>query len=47
MKNEITEIGRDVIDLQIKALKKLKSSIDKSFEDAVKAISRCNNKMSI
>ena len=47
MKNEITEIGRDVIDLQIKALKKLKSSIDKSFEDAVKAISRCNSKVII
>ena len=47
MKNEITEIGKDVIDLQIKALKKLKSTIDKSFEDAVKAISRCNSKVII
>ena len=47
MKNEITEIGKDVIDLQIKALKKLKSSINKSFEDAVKAISRCNSKVII
>ena len=47
MKNEITEIGKDVIDLQIKALKKLKSSIDKSFEDTVKAISRCNSKVII
>ena len=47
MKNEITGIGKDVIDLQIKALKKLKSTIDKSFEDAVKAISRCNSKVII
>ena len=47
MKNEITEIGKDVIDLQIKALKKLKNSIGKSFEDAVKAISRCNSKVII
>ena len=47
MKNEITEIGKDVIDLQIKALKKLKSTIDKSFEDAVKAISKCNSKVII
>ncbi len=38
MKNEISEIGKEVIDLQIKALKKLKNSINKSFNDAVKAI---------
>ena len=43
MKNEITEIGKDVIDLQIKALKKLKSSINKPFEDAVKALSKCKS----
>ena len=32
MKNEIKEIGKNVIDLQIKALKKLKYSLDDSFE---------------
>ena len=30
MKNEINKIANDVIELQIKALKKLKSSLDKS-----------------
>ena len=47
MKNEINEIGKDVIDLQIKALKKLKNSIDKSFNDAVKAIAKCKSKVII
>ena len=45
MKNEINNIGKEVIDLQIKALKKLKNSIDKSFEDAVKAIIKCKSKV--
>ena len=35
MKNDINEIGRDVIDLQIKALKKLKNSINDTFGEAV------------
>ena len=47
MKNEINEIGKEVIDLQIKALKKLKNSIDKSFNDAVKAIIKCKSKVII
>ena len=47
MKNEINNIGREVVDLQIKALKKLKNSIDKSFEDAVKAIIKCKSKVII
>ncbi len=47
MKNEINEIGNKVIDLQIKALKKLKSSINKSFNEAVKAIVRCKSKIII
>ena len=41
-KNETIEIGKDVIDLQIKALRKLKLSINSSFEKALispKAIS--------
>ena len=47
MKNEINEIGKEVIDLQIKALKKLKNSIDKSFNEAVKAIFKCKSKVII
>ena len=45
MKKEISNIGREVINLQIRALKKLKSSINQSFEDAVKAISKCKSKI--
>ena len=37
MKKEIQEIGASVIDLQIKALKKLKYSLNESFVNAVKA----------
>ena len=47
MKNEINEIGKNVIDLQIKALKKLKSSINSSFSDAVKLIFKCKSKVII
>ena len=45
MKNLINEIGSEVIDLQIKALKKLKGSINQSFNDAVKAITNCKSKV--
>ena len=41
MKNEINEIGKNVIELQVKALKKLKNSIDNSFNKAVKKIFKC------
>ena len=47
MKNEINEIGKNVIDLQIKALKKLKVSINNSFNDAVKKILKCKSKVII
>jgi len=47
MKNEINEIGKSVIDLQIKALKKLRYSIDDSFDKAVKEIVKCNSKVII
>ena len=47
MKNEINNIGKNVIDLQIRALKKLKNSIDQSFEEAVKAIAKCKSKVII
>jgi len=47
MKNEIYEIGKNVIDLEIKALKKLKNSLDKSFNNAVQTISKCKSKVVI
>ena len=47
MKNEIYEIGKNVIELEIKALKKLKNSLDKSFNDTVLAISKCKSKVVI
>jgi len=47
MNNQINQIGKDVIDLQIKALKKLKNSIDISFHKAVKTISKCKSKVII
>tara|TARA_B100001093_G_scaffold441848_1_gene443256 strand:+ start:255 stop:803 length:549 start_codon:yes stop_codon:yes gene_type:complete len=46
-KNEINEIGKSVIDLEIKALKKLKNSINKSFSDAVNVILKCKSKVII
>ena len=45
MKKQINEIGNEVIDLQIRALKKLKNSINQSFNEAVKAISNCKSKV--
>ena len=45
MKNKINEIGKDVIDLQIRALRKLKNSINESFESAVNAIFKCKSKV--
>tara|TARA_B100001564_G_scaffold189627_1_gene159174 strand:+ start:1669 stop:2634 length:966 start_codon:yes stop_codon:yes gene_type:complete len=47
MKSKINDIGKEVIDLQIKALKKLRNSIDKSFDDAVNAIIKCKSKVII
>ncbi len=47
MKNKINEIGKEVVDLQIKALKKLKNSLNSSFDDAVKAILKCKSKVII
>ena len=45
MKNGINEIGKDVINLQIKALKKLKDSLDKSFDLAVNSLFKCKSKV--
>ena len=47
MKNDINEIGKNVIDLQIRALKKLKNSINQSFDEAVKVIAKCKSKVII
>ena len=47
MKNKINEIGKEVVDLQIRALKKLKNSINDSFNDAIKAILKCKSKVII
>ena len=45
MSKEIINNGKKVIDLQIKALKKLKNSINSSFKDAVNTISKCRSKV--
>ncbi len=45
MKNETAVIAKNVIDLQIKALKKLKNVIDNNFNSAVNAIIRCRSKV--
>ena len=47
MKTEVTNIAKDVIDLQIKALKKLRNSINDSFYDAVNKILKCKSKVII
>ncbi len=45
MKKEINTTGKEVINLQIKALKKLKNFINQSFDDAVKVLSKCKSKV--
>jgi len=46
MNNQVNLTGKNVIDLQIKALKKLRNSIDNvSFYKAVKIISKCKSKV--
>ncbi len=47
MNNRIKDNGKSVIELQIKALKKIKNSIDQSFMDAVRAIVKCRSKVII
>ena len=44
-KKDYKKIAKNVIDLEIKALKKLKNSINNSFNEAVDAISRCQSKV--
>ena len=45
MKNNLKKIGKDVIDLEIKGLTKLKKSINSSFDYAVEAIANCQSKI--
>ena len=44
-KKDYNRIAKNVIDLEIKALKKLKSSINASFNEAVEAITKCQSKV--
>ena len=44
-KKDYKKIAKNVIDLEIKALKKLKSSINNSFNEAVEAIAKCQSKI--
>ena len=44
-KKDYKKIAKNVIDLEIKALKKLKNSISSSFNDAVEAITNCQSKI--
>ena len=47
MKNDSISTAKKVIDLQIKALRKLKNNLDKSFFNAVNAIVKCKSKIII
>ena len=44
-KNDYKKTAKIVIDLEIKALRKLKNSISNSFNDAVEAIAECKSKV--
>ena len=44
-KKDYKKIAKNVINLEIKALEKLKKSIDNSFNDAVEAITKCQSKV--
>ena len=44
-KQNYKKVAKEVIDLEIKALKKLKNSINNSFNEAVDAISKCQSKV--
>ena len=44
-KSKIIKIGKEVIDLEIKALQQLKKNINNSFIEAVNAITKCNSKV--
>ena len=44
-KKDFKKIGKNVIELQIQALKKLKRSINESFNEAIEAIVKCQSKV--
>ena len=44
-KENYTKIAKNVIDLEIQALKKLKNSINNSFNHAVDLITKCQSKI--
>ena len=44
-KQNYKKIAKEVIELEIKALKKLKNSINNSFNEAVDAVSKCQSKV--
>jgi len=44
-KKDYKKIAKNVIDLEIKALKKLKNSINNSFNNAVEVITKCQSKV--
>ena len=44
-KKDYKKIAKNVIDLEIKALSKLKKSINNSFNEAVEAIAKCQSKV--
>ena len=44
-KNNLKKIALEVLDLEILALKKLKKSINNSFDKAVNAIVKCQSKV--
>ena len=43
--NSIRKVAKNVLDLEILALKKLKKSINKTFDNAVNAIVNCKSKI--
>ena len=45
MKKKYYNIGKKVIELQIKALQKLKNSIGSSFDKAIDVLSKCQSKI--
>ena len=45
MKKNYSKIGKDVIDLEINALRKVKKLIGKSFNEAIDLISKCKSKV--
>ncbi len=45
MKKNFNKIAKNVIDLEIEALKKVKNSLGKSFNEAIKTIENCQSKV--